>query len=671
MLIDTSRFFKSTSEGADGCGCPSGGGHQHGHPTVNLVSAVVGGVLVLNSYLANTLLAPWIDSFSIELSALIGALILARPILFSAVRDLLAGKVYMNELVALALLAAFASEDYRTAGTVAFFMLITITIEHRTAVGAEASLESLVKLTPRRARRLENGIETDTEVQDLHVDDMVRVRPGENFPADGVIVSGSSAVNQASITGESLPVDKGRDDEVFAGTQNLTGAVDVRVTRLGKDTTLGKVRELISAAEKSKLPFMRMIDRYAGYYTPSVLMIAALVWFVTGDMTRVIAVLVIACPCAVVIATPSALIAALAAAARLGILIKDVAHIELAAKIGALVFDKTGTLTEGNLEVARLQPVEGVELADLLQVAVSAECHSNHPAAEAMRRLAKDADITWDDPTEYEEFTGRGVVARFGDAICRVGRGPWLRDFGIETTALEQQMQEEGVVGMSIVFVARDDQLLGWIGLRDAIREAAPVAVSRLNALGIKRCCMVTGDNQSVADLVAQKVGIRELRAGCLPQGKVDFVEELRSRGYLVGVVGDGVNDAPALAAGDVGIAMGAIGSDVAVHSASIALMNNDLRRVPFLVTLSRQTRTVMNQNLLVGLLFIVAGIYFATVGVITPIMAALLHSVSTLILLFNSARLIRSGEDLHEPAQRAAPEAGDTMVTAVSQSTA
>ncbi len=646
MLIDTSRFFKSSAD----CGCPGGDQHQHGNPMVNTVSAALGGILVLNSYLANTFFSYWIDSFAIELSALLGAVILALPILWSAVRDLLAGKVYMNELVALALLAAFASEDYRTAGTVAFFMLITITIEHKTAVGAEASLESLVKLTPRRARRLQDGAEVEVDVQELVVGDLVRVRPGENFPADGVVVNGSSAVNQASITGESLPVDKGRDDDIFAGTQNLTGAVDVRVTRLGKDTTLGKVRELISAAEKSKLPFMRMIDRYAGYYTPSILMIAALVWFITGDITRVIAVLIVACPCAVVIATPSALIAALAAAARLGILIKDVTHIELAAKLRALVFDKTGTLTEGNLEVARLQPAEGVELADLLLAAVSAECHSNHPAAEAMRRLAAEAEIEWEDPEEYEEYTGRGVVARFGEDLCRVGRGPWLREFGIETAALEEQMQAEGVVGMSTVFVARNQRLLGWIGLRDAIREAAPAAIAQLTALGIRRCCMVTGDNQSVAELVARKVGIRELRSGCLPQEKVEFVEDLRERGYMVGVVGDGVNDAPALAAGDIGIAMGAIGSDVAVHSASIALMNNDLRRIPFLISLSRQTRGVMNQNLLMGLIFIVAGIYLSTVGVITPIVAALLHSVSTLLLVFNSARLIRSGEELHEP---------------------
>lgn len=643
MLI--CRTQESNTE-ADAASCASCD-HGHRHASIGAFTALFGGVLVLNSYLAYFFFPSTIDPHAVDFSALVGALILSVPIFWAAIKDLIAGKIYMNELVALALLAAFAGEDYRVAGTIAFLMLITIAIERRTAIGAESSIESLIRLTPRRARRLRNDGEEDVDVSELAVGDVVRVRPGENFPADGTVEKGSGTVNQASITGESLPVDKSVGDEVFAGTQNLTGAVDVRVGRLGTDTTLGKVRELISAAERSRLPFMRLIDRYAAYYTPSILMIASLVWFATGDMNRVIAVLVVACPCALVVATPSALIAALASAARLGILIKDVSHIELASRIKAVVFDKTGTLTEGNLEVARLSPVEGVELADLLQVATSAECHSNHPAAQALRRLADEAGVEWEDPVHFEEQSGRGVVAQFGDATCRVGRASWLRELGLPTQALESALDPAETVGMSIVFVARDEQVLGWIGLRDAVRPVAAQAVQDLHNLGVTRCCMVTGDNLSVAEVVGERIGISELRAGCLPHEKADFVESLRDRGYVVGVVGDGVNDAPALAAGDVGIAMGAIGSDVAVHSASVALMNNDLRRVPFLIRLSRSSRAVMNQNLFVGLLFILAGIYFSTLGVLTPILAAVVHNVGTLFIIFNSARLVRKGEEL------------------------
>ncbi|OPZ23511.1 MAG: Silver exporting P-type ATPase [Lentisphaerae bacterium ADurb.BinA184] len=529
-------------------------------------------------------------------------------------------------------------------------MLITITIERKTAIGAEASITSLVKLTPHRARRLADGQELDVEALSLAVGDVVRVRPGENFPADGVVGNGTSSVNQATITGESLPVDKNAGDEVYAGTQNLTGVMDVRVTRVGTDTTLGKVRELIVAAERSRLPFMRMIDQYAGFYTPTILMLAALVWFVTQDLNRVIAVLIVACPCALIVATPSAVIAAVAAAARLGVLIKDVSHIELASRIKALIFDKTGTLTEGNLEVARLQAADGVELAELLTVATSTECHSNHPAAEAMRRLAKDAGITWNDPADYQEVAGRGVQARFGNDVCRVGRQTWLAENGVALDPLLAAMKSEEREGMSVVFVARNQRALGWIGLRDALRGAAPEAVAQLKGLGVRHCAMVTGDNESVARQVGAKVGISEIRAGCLPQEKVAFVEQLRRRGGVVAFVGDGVNDAPALAASDIGIAMGAIGSDVAVHSASVALMNNDLRRIPFLVWLSKRARTVMMQNLFIGLVFIVLGLYLAVAGVVTPVIAAILHSAGTIITLFNSARLVRAGEHLEAP---------------------
>lgn len=609
-----------------------------------LALALVGGVLVLNSYICSTLLAGSVDPFVSNLSAIVGTLILGFPIFTSAVKDLLKGRVYMNELVTLAIVAAFANQEYRTAGAVGFFMLITIMIEKRTAIGAEASIESLIRLTPARARKIVDGQEQDVDVQTLQVGDLFRVRPGENFPADGNVVLGTSTVNQATITGESLPVDKGVDDEVYAGTQNLTGLVEARVTHVGSDTTLGKVKDLIVAAEKTRLPFMRMIDQYAGYYTPTVLMLAALVWFVTRDLDRVIAVLVVSCPCALIVATPSAVVAALAAAARLGMLIKNVTHIELAARIKAVVFDKTGTLTEGVLEVARLQPAEGVELADLLKIATSTECHSNHPAAEAMRRLAREAEIQWEDPTEYEEVPGRGVQAKFAGVLCRVGRGTWLAECGL---AVPAPGDDESLRAMSLVYVARGDRVLGWIGLRDAVREVAAEAVRGLRELGIEQCYMVTGDNESVAREVGEKVGISNFKAGCLPQEKVEFVERLRRRGELVAFIGDGVNDAPALAAGDIGVAMGAIGSDVAVHSASIALMNNDLRRIPFLISLSRRARLVMKQNLTVGLAFITVGLYLATIGIVTPVLAAILHASGTAITLFNSARLVRAGEEL------------------------
>jgi len=611
-------------------------------------TAIAGGLLVLNSYVADWFFAGRIDALAIDLSAIAGALILGLPILWSAVKDLLRGKVYMNELVALAILASFAIHDFRTAGTVAFLMLLTIAIEQRTAIGAEASIEALVRLTPRQARRLRaDGSEEMVDALELRVGDLCRLRPGENFPVDGIIANGATTVNQASITGESLPVDKAAGAEVYAGTQNLTGMVDIRVNRVGRDTTLGKVRDLIVAAEGSRLPIMRMIDRYVGFYTPTVLTLAALVWFFTRDLNRVIAVLVISCPCALIIATPSAMIAALSAAARLGLLIKDISLIELAARIRAVVFDKTGTLTEGVLEVVKLHPGPGVELANLLAAATAAEAHSNHPAAAALRRLAEQAGVTWSDPDEYEEVPGKGVRARSGADTLRVGRASWLGECGLRTDGVEAPPEDGEHGGMSVVYVARNDQVLGWIGMRDKIRPAARAALDELRELGVRRLCMVTGDNPAAARLVADKLGVTDLHAGCLPQEKVAVVNELKRRGDVVAVIGDGVNDAPALAAGDIGVAMGAIGSDVAVQSASVALMNNDLRRLPFLIKLSRRTQALMNQNLILGLLVIVGGLYLSTIGIITPVYAALLHCVGTILIVFNSARLVRAGEEL------------------------
>ncbi len=665
-LANLKEVFAGHARSASG-GCPvceGDEGHTHGqvqgNESLRFAVALFGGLLVLNSFLANAFLANQLDPFAIDLSAIAGALILGLPILYAAAKDLVQGRIYMNEPVALALIAAFASGQFRTAGVVAFFMLLTITLEKKTAVGAEQSIEELIKLTPRRARRLVDGEEEEIDALELQVGDAFRVRPGENFPADGKIISGNTSINQASITGESLPADKGQDEEVYAGTQNLTGVVDVEVTKVGEDTTLGKVRELIESAEKTRLPIMRIMDRYAGFYTPTILIIAALVWFFTHDINRVIAVLVMACPCALVIAAPSAVIASIASAARLGILIKDVSHIELASKINAVVFDKTGTLTEGQLEVARLQPAEGVELADLLEVATSAECHSNHPAARAMKKLAEEAGVEWDQPTNYQEMAGKGVEAEFGGSTLRVGRENWLKDCGLDTSEAAKLLEQESETGMSVVFVARDNNVLGWIGLRDAIRSGAREAVAALKNLGVRQCAMFTGDNQQVADMVGGRLGFTEISAECLPQEKVDFVNRLKEKGYLVAVVGDGVNDAPALVAGNMGVAMGAIGSDVAVHSASVALMNNDLRRISFLVWLARRTNRLIHMNLFIGLAFILGGIYLSAIGVITAIIAAILHSVGTVLILFNGARLVRAGEEL----EATTPQQGEDVGT-------
>jgi Cd2+/Zn2+-exporting ATPase len=637
-------------------------GHDHDHAVLPLAQTLAGLVFVVNSFVITWLFADAANVIAAG-SAMIGAIILGYPIVWTAIEDLRRGLLTTNELVALAVLAAFGSAaagflvgGFQQAGVIAFFMLMGQIIETRTAEGARASIESLIKLTPPKARRVTKAGEEEVETKLLAVGDVIRVRPGDNVAADGVILTGQGSFNQATITGESLPVDKKPGDEVFAGTQNLTGALEIKVTRAGEDTTLGKVRELILAAERTKLPIMRIIDQYMGFYTPLVLVIGALVWAFTGDLSRVIAVFIVSCPCAFILATPSAMVAALSAAARLGILIKNVGDIELAARINAFVFDKTGTLTTGKLAVSRLAPLGGTAPAELLRIAASAEKYSNHPAAKALAQLAGEAGVPLAEPKDFAETAGRGVGALIDGAKVFVGRAQWLKDQGVPDD-FQKSVDLNETEGFSLIFVARGGHCIGWVGLQDQTRSEAREALADLKTSGVRRIAMISGDRQPVAARVAREIGCEECLGDCLPQNKVDFVRQVKAKGYRVAVVGDGVNDAPALAAGDLGIAMGAAGSEVAIHSATIALMNNDLRRLPFLVRLSRQTRAVINQNFLIGIVFVIGGLILAALKFIDPIVAAILHVVGSLLVVFNSARLVRQGEEFEPHLATAPPE--------------
>jgi len=643
------------------------------HAPVHLWQTLIGVVFVLNAFIVGWAFRP--GQAVASASAFIGAIILGYPIVVTAVKDLYRGVLSINELVAIAVLAAFASGNYQTAGVVAFFMLMGEIIETRTAEGARASIESLIKLTPTKARRITPQGEQEVPASELIVGDIIRIRPGDNVAADGIILSGQGSFNQATITGESLPADKKPGDEVFAGTQNLTGVLEIKVSRAGQDTTLGRVRELILAAEKTKLPIMKIVDQYMGFYTPLVLVIAALVWAFTRKLDNVISVIIFSCPCAFILATPTAMVAALSAAARLGILIKNVADIELAAKINAFIFDKTGTLTTGELAVSRLAPLNGVTPAELLRIAASAEKYSNHPTAKALAQLAGEAGVPLAEPKDFAETPGRGVKATLSrsDAPALppshilVGRAQWLKDNGV-TEDFVKSVDLNETEGWSLIFVARDGKCIGWVGLQDQTRAEARESLAELKESGVRRIAMISGDRQPVATRVAQEIGCEEAKGECLPQNKVEFVRSIKSKGYQVAVVGDGVNDAPALAAGDIGIAMGAAGSEVAIHSATIALMNNDLRRLPFLVKLSRSTRAVINQNFLFGVAFIIVGMTFSALGYIQPALAAAMHTTGSLIVVFNSARLVRKGEELehYHPQPVAPPGAPPSLVAPV-----
>ena len=618
---------------------------------LSLVGSFLGGALIINAYLAPYLMK---DPRGVDdLSALVGAILLSTPIVLRALSDIVKGERHMTELVAIAVVACIAlGEDqygrdmYKEAGVVAFLMLLADLIQHRTALGARQAIEGLIRMAPTQAHVVtEDGSLQDVDASVLAPDQIVRIRPGETVPADGDIISGHTTMNEASITGESVPADKEPGGPVFAGTVNLTGLVDVRVTRVGGDTTLGQVRELILDAEKTKLPLMRIIDQYIQWYTPLVLMVAFSIYFFTRSEVAAITALLITCPCAFVLATPTAMVAALSCSARLGILVKDVSDLEAAGRLNAIAFDKTGTLTTGELSVTRLAPGEGVEPARMLRLAAAVESHSNHPVAQAVVRIAEEAKISWTDVSDIQEEPGKGVRAQVDGERVLVGRETWLKEEGVDFSSLKVNPEEQE--GYSVLYVSEGTKVIGWIGLEDKARPEAKRASAELRMLGIRRLTMFTGDRWSVAKRVAGELGCTEVEAECLPARKLELVESMKDEGLHVAVVGDGINDAPALAAGDIGIAMGAVGSDVAIHSATIALMSNDLGRLPFLIRLSRHTRTIVNENLIFALIFIVGGLTLAGTGKLTPITAAFLHILGSFVVIFNSARLVRFGEHL------------------------
>jgi Cd2+/Zn2+-exporting ATPase len=628
------------------------GEHTHGKQirvSLALLGTLAGGMLLISSVIARSRYLYGSGSIQTEFLAMAAALLLGGPIVVHAIKSLIEKQLHMDELVALAVIAAFVTGNYITAGIVSFFMLLSELIETRTALGARASIESLIKLTPTQAHLIdsESG-EREVDVSSLKPGDCIRTRPGDNIPADGEVVKGLSSVNEATITGESLPVDKVPGMQVFAGTTNLTGVLDITVTKAGKDTTLGKVQSLIMQAEQTKIPIMRIIDRYIKWYMPTILMIAVVVLFFTRNIDHPITILIISCPCALILATPTAMVAALSASARLGVLVKNVSDLELASRCTAMVFDKTGTLTTGRLYVTKLTPAENIEPAELLTTAASAEQMSKHPAARALQEVAKEANLSLSSADDFRETPGKGVTARVDSAKILVGRDTFLNENNVSISNVSDPALHEEQ-GFSTLYVSKNSKCIGWIGLQDKTRPEAQHAVSELLEMGIKRVTMLTGDRDEVANRVAGELGCTDYKAHCLPQDKLSIVEQIKSDGHTVVVVGDGINDAPALAAGDLGIAMGAAGSDVAMNSASIALMSDDLKRLPFLVRLSRTTRRVIWQNLGFGICFILLGIVFFFL--IPPKIAAVLHFAGSLIVIFNSARLVRYGEELgHEP---------------------
>lgn len=574
---------------------------------------------------------------------MLGALVIGVPVFVQAfhgrhIEGLEATKYFMHQLIALAVIACFAAERYVTGGLVAGILLLGEILETRSILGVREAVHGLMKLSRVRACRLRDGVEEIVDAEDLRPSDRLRIRPGDTIPADGRVVQGQSSVNQATITGEALPVEVEAGNDVFAGTSNLTGVLEVEVTKAGDHTVLGRVRQIVAEAQATRAPIMRLTEEYARYYAPLVLILGGLVLFFTHSIDRAVSVVIVSIPCAFVLAGPAAMVGALASASRLGMLIKSVRFLEVAAEIDTVVFDKTGTLTTGVLRVARIQTGGACSENELLRLTASVTRHSNHPVARAVVAEALSRGLILEEAAEIREESGRGLTATVGGRPVLMGRESWMRSHGIACGAHRED-------GLSVLHVARGGVWVGTVYLGDTMRAEAAEAGRILRDMGIPRLLMLTGDHRVVAEAIAAQVGITELRAECLPEDKQRVVNDLKNGGARVMVVGDGVNDAPALAAGDLGVAMGALGSDIAIQQADVALMHNDLARLPLLVALSRQAMRIINQNILYGVACILLAVMASSLGWVNPVGAAVIHEASVFLVILNSARLFRFDE--------------------------
>ncbi|MBM1199692.1 cadmium-translocating P-type ATPase [Pseudomonas fragi] len=578
----------------------------------------------------------------------VASLLVAVPVMRSAWYSLRYPSLHgiTDQLIALAMLGAWATGDLLTAALLPIIMIFGHVLEERSVIGSQEAIHALGKLTRSQAR-LFQADDSLREVDNatLKSGDQVEVRAGDRVPADGLVLAGQASLDTASITGESVPLEVSSGMPIFGGAINLDGLLRVQVTRTGEESTLGKVIALMQSAERAKPPITRLLERYAGSYMVLVLMIAAVTWFITNDAQAMLAVLVAACPCALVLSAPATAIAGIAVAARHGILIRSSAFLEELADLTSLVVDKTGTLTYGTLHLQAIE-TDVTDPQPLLQLAASLGAASSHPVSRALAGLVSHEQML--PLTDVRERQGLGVVAGTGQGEAALGRPELFRQLQITTTAVPEH--DGPIAGLSL-----NGQFLGWMLLADSIKPEARQALSELRELGLGRQVLLTGDRQSVAEHLAHAVGIHEVQAQALPEDKLDRVLSEIGNGFRPMVVGDGINDSLALKAGVVGVAMGAGGADIALASSDIVLIGSDLRRLGTCVRLSRECRHTLQVNVIIGLgwtLAIVAAAAFGWLGVAGAMIAAVLHNLSTLLVLGNAGRLLR----FHEPLQALKP---------------
>ena len=646
----TEEHFENTTS----CGCE----HTHSDklPSEPVMVGLSGLLVGLGFIMMAIGASPWVETLAFAAATLTGGS-LVFPSGWKALRSL---KLNMNALMTVAVAGAWIIGEGAEGSVVVFLFALSEWLESVSAERARKSIRNLLSLAPETALlKSADGATEEVEAADVKVGETVVVRSGQRVPLDGVVVSGDSSVNQAPITGESVPVDKAVGDEVYAGTINCEGVLEIEVTKVASDSTLSRIIHLVEEAEQSRAPTQRFVDRFAAIYTPLVFVFAILTallpplffggeWFTW--VYRALALLVIACPCALVIATPVPIVSGLTALVRRGVLVKGGVHLEAIGKIRALAVDKTGTITEGKPKVIGIHSLSEATDEDVLKLAAAIDTHSEHPIARTVIDEAKNRGLSYTPGTAYESLTGRGARAQVENGRnAFVGNYKLLEEAGLSVQGHETVLS--GIVsrGLSLALVGYlptgdyPGEVLGVISIGDAIRPDAREALDRLHAVGIDKIIMLSGDNQRTVDAIAEEAGIDEAVGDLLPEDKVARLRELVDQYTHVGMIGDGVNDAPALAVASVGIAMGAIGSDTAIETADMALMNDDLGKLAGAMELGRRTLAIIRFNVAFALSIKAVFLVLAFLGLANLWMAILADTGATLLVIANSLRLLRS----------------------------
>ena len=567
------------------------------------------------------------------------------PLLYLAVWRIIhnpgISKISSALLICIAMFAAIAIGDLFAAGEVVFIMAIGALLEEATTNRAKKGLKNLISLTPTKGRRLKDGKEEMIPAEEIRQGDILRILPGETIPVDGIIISGETSVDQSIMTGESLPVDKGLGEEVFCGTINRFGSIDISATKVGENSSLQKLIRMVQDAENKQAPMQRIADRVASWLVPVALLIAILAYVFTGNIVTAVTVLVVFCPCALVLATPTAIMAAIGQATKHGVIIKSGEALEKMGKVDTIAFDKTGTLTYGRLDVSDMISFdEFISETDLLSLAASAEAKSEHPLGKAIVAYAKAKKVSLVESTAFRMTAGKGIFAEIGNRSLLCGSEKFLTENGVSIDNKAQSALERlRIQGKASILVAEGQECIGVIALSDVLRPEAKDMVSRLSDMHT-RTVLLTGDHQKTADYFAQQVGISEVRAELMPEEKVWNIEKLQAENHKVCMIGDGVNDAPALKTADVSVAMGSMGSDIAVDAAEIALMSNDISKIPYLKRLSNATVKTIKASITLSMCINFTAIVLSLMEVLTPTTGALVHNAGSCFVVLIAALL-------------------------------